>query len=61
MANKSLRHILKRIDVDLAKQIEEYARKNGLNFREASREYAKLAKKLENRKTKLYKEIKIWL
>jgi len=57
MANKSLRHTLKRIDIDLARQIEEYAKKNGLNFREASREYAKLAKKLSNKK--IYKEIKI--
>ena len=58
MAKDSIRHVLKRIDIDLANEIKNYADKNRMSFRRASQEIAQLTRiKLVNKK--IYKEIKI--
>lgn len=58
MVKHSIRHVLKRIDKDMAKQIQEYADKNDVSFRRASQELAKINRiKLSNKR--IYKEIKI--
>lgn len=44
MAKDSIRHVLKRIDIDLANEINDYAKKNKMSFRVASQEIAKIAK-----------------
>jgi len=48
---------LVRIDEELIKQIKEFARKNEMNFRQASQELAKL-NKIKFGKRKITKEIK---
>lgn len=58
MGKETSRHVLKRIDIDLAEEIKRYSELNNLSFRRASREIARLTKmKFSNKK--IYKEIKI--
>lgn len=47
---------LKRIDVELSKQIKEFAKKNELSFRQASKEIAKL-NNVRFKNKKIIKEI----
>jgi len=58
MAKDSIRHVLKRIDIDLSNEITNFAKKNNVSFRQASQEFAKLIK-IKTSNKKIYKEIKI--
>ena len=44
MAKLSIRHVLKRIDIDLANEIKDYSEKNKMSYRRASQEIARLMK-----------------
>lgn len=50
------RGVLKRIDIDLDSKIRDIANKNKIRYREASRELARAADRVNNRS--LYREVK---